>query len=135
MIFKPSKSFVENLQAGDLAINCFDRIVRIQEIVFRGKDVHGKAYVMVRGEFGDNGASITETYKEDECVRTLGLTREYDSERCQNLDKLITSHDSIWQAIPQNRRQCRHQIEMMVETATRPDKMNLRDKITFSSEW
>lgn len=71
-VMVPSKVDVEKLKVGDAALDAFGRYSRVVEVFARGIDVHGKAYVCFKTDFGP-GATMTASMKEDELVRHAGL--------------------------------------------------------------
>lgn len=62
--FAPTRGHVEAFDVGDFAPDCFGRSRRIVEVVYRGEDVNGRAFVGVRLDFGDK-STITASYKEN----------------------------------------------------------------------
>ena len=60
----PNREFIENLQVGDIAPDCFGKLSQVTDITFRGTDIHGKKFV---GVYLVSGAGkISAAYKEDQ---------------------------------------------------------------------
>ncbi len=93
IIFTPSRSWVENLQVGDMAIDYFGRLMKVTDVTFRGNDIHGKAYVGYYTEFNHN-SKISHSAKEGEVISTLPITSKYHT--IWNIPReLIVESDTI----------------------------------------
>jgi hypothetical protein len=92
-IYIPTRSEIEALKEGDLAPDCFGQWRRVTRIYARGDDVNGKAYVCFYTEFGQN-ASITNSLKEGEINRTVGLTAKYTSHELDLMEKRLSAGQS-----------------------------------------
>lgn len=92
--FKPSRKYVESLSEGDFALNPYGRPAKVLKITYRGDDIKGKAYVGVELENGEN-STITHSFKEGELVRTLDLTRFYNSAECHKLEDGLPEQDEL----------------------------------------
>jgi len=78
MLYIPTRTDIESLKVGDMALNCFGREAEVVEVSFRGNDLNGKAYVGLKVEFGPH-STITQSYKEDELVRHVGTSAKFNS--------------------------------------------------------
>lgn len=89
--FKPSRQYVENLKAGDLALDPYGRLSKVVKITYRGETVKtnwqegGKVFVGVELEHGEN-STITTSYKEGELVRTIPLSSQFTSAECDEIE-------------------------------------------------
>jgi hypothetical protein len=89
--FKPSRQYIENLKAGDLALNPYGQLSKVLKITYRGDTIQigrhegGKAYVGVELENGEY-STITSSYKEGELVRTLALSAQFTSPQCDEIE-------------------------------------------------
>ena len=92
-IYIPTRSAIEVLKEGDLAPDCFGHWRRVTRIYARGNDVNGKAYVCYYTEFGP-GASISNSLKEGEINRSVGLTGKYTSHELDILEKSLCAGDA-----------------------------------------
>jgi len=95
IIFTPSKSWIENLQVGDLALDCFGKKAPVTSITFRGIDLKGKAYVGFYTRLDmDTSTTISGSAKEGETVSTLPIVNKYRT--TWNVPKeLIVESDSL----------------------------------------
>jgi len=89
-IYIPTRSEIEALKEGDLTPDCFGNWRRVTKIYARGGDIKGKAYVCYYTEFGP-GASISNSLKEGEINRTVGLTARYSSHELDVLEKWLSA--------------------------------------------
>ena len=71
MLYIPTRTDIESLTVGDMAMDCFGHMRPVAEVNFRGIDLRGKAYVDFRLDFGPH-STITQIYREDELVRHVG---------------------------------------------------------------
>ena len=78
IIFTPSRSWIENLQVGDMALDCFGKQAPVTSITFRGIDLKGKAYVgfYTRLDMNTN-TTVSSSVKEGETVSTLPIVNKY----------------------------------------------------------
>ncbi len=78
IIFTPSRSWIENLQVGDLALDCFGRKMPVVSITYRGIDLKGNAYVGFYTRMDMNTrATISNSAKEGYAVSTLPIVSKY----------------------------------------------------------
>jgi hypothetical protein len=82
----PTREQVEWLKEGDLALNCFGRMVPVVRIAYRGVDINGRAYVGFYTAFGQNG-TLSGSYKEGELVRTVPLCSRYTSHELDVIER------------------------------------------------
>ena len=94
LAFKPSRQWILSLEAGSLAPDCFNRIREVKEVSFRGEDSQGKAFVGVRLAWGIN-STMSNSYKEGELVRGLGLSSILTSSECDQLEAGLPLLDSL----------------------------------------
>jgi hypothetical protein len=87
----PTRSEVLNLRPGDLALDCFGRWARVVSIHARRDDVHGRAFACFYLEFGPRGSTISGSMKEGELVRTVALTRLYNSAELDAIERQLRS--------------------------------------------
>ncbi len=87
-IYIPTRAEIEAIKEGDLAPDCFGQWRRVIKIFARGDDVNGKAYICYYTEFGAN-ASISNSLKEGEINRTVGLTGKYTSHELDILEESL----------------------------------------------
>jgi hypothetical protein len=92
-IYIPKRSEIEALKEGDLAPDCFGCWRRITKIYAKGQDVNGKVYVCYYTEFGP-GSSISNSLKEGEINRTVGLTGKYTSYQLDLMEKRLSAGQS-----------------------------------------
>lgn len=92
-IYIPTRSDIEALKEGDLALDCFGGWRRITRIYARGDDANGKAYVCYYTEFG-SGASISNSLKEGKINRTVALTAKYTSHQLDDMEKRLSAGQS-----------------------------------------
>jgi|WetSurMetagenome_2_1015567.scaffolds.fasta_scaffold494268_1 hypothetical protein len=85
--FVPTRKEVEELREGDAALDCFGKLRRVMRITYRGVDIYGRAYVGFYTAFGENGGSISHSYKEGELVRTVALSNRYTSAECDRIEQ------------------------------------------------
>jgi hypothetical protein len=78
IIHIPSRKEVEGLEVGDRVLDCFGKFREVTSVHARGEDIHGKAYACFYTEFGE-GAHMSGSIKEDELVRTVGLSHYFTS--------------------------------------------------------
>ncbi len=76
IIFTPSRSWIENLQIGDMAIDCFGKQRKVVGIFAKGNDLKGKAFVCYYTEFNHN-SKISHSAKEGEVVSTIPVINKY----------------------------------------------------------
>jgi hypothetical protein len=68
----PTRTEVENLQVGDMVMNCFKQYKKVVEIYGEGYDVNGKAFKCFYQEFGTNeGTKMSHSIKENEQIITI----------------------------------------------------------------
>lgn len=87
----PTLADVHNLQVGDLAPaslgadeNGLARVVRIR---YRGIDIEGKAYVGYCTAHGNDGASVSNSIKEDRLDRSLFTSRHFNSAELDQIER------------------------------------------------
>ncbi len=85
----PSRAEVLNLRPGDLALDCFGRWAKVVSISARGFDTRRRAYVCFYLQFGSRGSTISASMKESELVRTVALTRLYDSAELDAIERQL----------------------------------------------
>ena len=93
-LYIPTLADVENLKVGDLAPNCSGKLSKVKDIRFRGRDIYGRAFVGVVLEFGEN-SGISESYKEDELVRTTATSNAHTSWELTAIEKAILAERSV----------------------------------------
>lgn len=84
----PTREEIDNLQVGDLAIDCFGKMSRVVRIAFRGTDLNGRAYVGYNTDLGP-GSTISQSIKEGELVRTLATSRDHTSTALDAIERRI----------------------------------------------
>ena len=94
LAFKPSRNWILSLNVGSLAPDCFNRLREVKEIVFQGEDSIGKVFVGVRLAWGNN-STMSNSYKEGEVVRGLGLSQILSSAECDQLEARLPMMDSL----------------------------------------
>ena len=94
LAFKPSRNWILSLNVGSLAPDCFNRLREVKEISFRGEDSQGKAFAGVFLAWGDN-STMSNSYKEGEVVRGLGLSQILSSAECDQLEARLPLMDSL----------------------------------------
>lgn len=94
LAFKPSRDWILDLEVGSLAPDCFNRIREVKEISFRGEDSQGKAFVGVLLAWGTN-STMSNSYKEGELVRGLGLSSILCSAECDALEAKLPLMNSL----------------------------------------
>ena len=68
----PTRTEVENLQVGDLVMNCFGQFKEVTSIVSGGDDVNGKAYKVFYQQFGSSETTrMSHSIKEGEKILTV----------------------------------------------------------------
>jgi hypothetical protein len=77
LVVKPTKEDCQNLKAGDYAPNCFGKFAKVNQIMYRGIDIHGKAYVGYYVQWHGEYSSISMSIKEDQILMTVPLTQQY----------------------------------------------------------
>ena len=90
LVFKPSREWILSLKVGSLAPDCFNRIREVRSIFARGEDQKGRAFVCVELAWGET-STMSDSYKQDELHRGLGLTRFLDSAQCDGLEAILPS--------------------------------------------
>lgn len=97
LLYMPSREDIENVQVGDLAIDCFGRFSKVVEITCRKNDICGKLFVHYYTEFGPNNGRISMSMKEDEIVRHANinlLSHEIDTaEKAMIAEKIPAPHE------------------------------------------
>ena len=79
---KPTRRDCEDLQVGDLALNCFGQWRRVTSIYAKGNNVRdGGAYVCFYTEYGP-GSSMSGSYAQDEYVATVPATSRWHRTEC-----------------------------------------------------
>ena len=94
LAFKPSRNWILSLNVGSLAPDCFNRLREVKEISFRGEDSQGKAFVGVLLAWGTN-STMSNSYKEGELVRGLGLSSILCSAECDALEAKLPLMNSL----------------------------------------
>ena len=74
MAFVPTRSFVQNLQVGDLALDCFGKLSPVTSIFAQRDDIKGKAFVCYYTKHSEN-SSMSHSMKEGEVVYTMEMSR------------------------------------------------------------
>lgn len=77
LVTRPTREDIESLQIGDLAPDCFGKMSPVTSIIFRGTNVHGKAFVGFYTEYGENNGAISGSMTEDETVSTVQITQAF----------------------------------------------------------
>ena len=68
----PTRIEVENLQVGDLVMNCFGEYKTVTSILSGGDDVNGKAYKVFYQQFGVHETTLmSHSIKEGEKILTV----------------------------------------------------------------
>ena len=68
----PTRTEVENLQVGDLVMNCFGEYKTVTSILSGGDDVNGKAYKVFYQQFGAHETTLmSHSIKEGEKILTV----------------------------------------------------------------
>jgi len=91
LVFIPNREEIESVQVGSILPDCFGRMSRVAEVAYRGVDVHGKAYVGVYLEWGEDGSMMSSSYKEGRLHITLPLTWAYTSDQLRELERKLVS--------------------------------------------
>jgi hypothetical protein len=84
----PTLADIQNLQVGDLALDCFGKMRRVIDIRFRGTDVYGRAFVGFTTEFGEN-SGISHSLKENELARTVATSNAHASAELDAIERSI----------------------------------------------
>jgi hypothetical protein len=85
-LFFPSREWVEGLKVGDFAPGMSGKPSLVKEIIYRGVDINGRAYVGVNLDFGP-GSSISDSYKEDEVHRSVALSFRFKSHEIDAIER------------------------------------------------
>lgn len=86
----PTRTQVQNLTVGQLALNCFGNYAEVVSITGQGNDINGKAYVCFTLRFGPH-STISQSYKEGELVITTALSREYTSAQLDMIERKMNN--------------------------------------------
>mgnify|MGYP001560570887 FL=1 len=78
MLYIPTRTDIESLTTGDLALSCFGDKAKIVGEVVRGKDINGKIFAFYYTRMGDN-ARCSMSMKEDQLVRHVGTGKYFSS--------------------------------------------------------
>jgi len=89
--FIPTREFVEALQVGHKALDCFGRWHTVVEIFGRGDDINGRAYVCYYTELGDDGGKISGSLKEAELARTVPLCNDHNSWQLDQIEAQLNA--------------------------------------------
>ena len=84
----PTKADIENLKVGDLAPASFGPSKKVIEIIYRGTDVNGKAYVGYYVELSPT-SSLSHSLQQDRISRDLSTTKAFSS---HELDLIEEAH-------------------------------------------
>lgn len=88
--FIPTRYFVNRLEVGHFAPDCFGKPARVVEIYGRGDDVKGKAFVCYRVQFGPPATStITNSLKEGELLRSTRICHQHTSHELDEIEARI----------------------------------------------
>ena len=77
MLYIPTRSDIENLKEGDMALNCFGRKAEVVgEVTFT--EGNGKLFVFYNTKMSEN-STCSMSMKEDELVRHVGASAKFNS--------------------------------------------------------
>ena len=88
--FVPSQEWVDGLQVGDTAPDCFGNPAEVVQITFRGVDTNGTSFVGVYLQHGSG--SVSETFKVGTLHRTLSMTQRYTSQELREIEAERSRH-------------------------------------------
>lgn len=83
----PSRSDIESLKVGDMAINPFGKMMEAVDIYARGVDAKGRAWVLYYTAHGDQNGRISGSMTEGELVRTVPLTFRHTSAELDRIER------------------------------------------------
>ena len=86
IIHIPTRSEIQNLKVGDLALDCFGRMSEVVSIHAQKDDIHGKAFVCYYTAL-DSGATISHSEKQGKLTRTLPLCHQYTSRELDEIEE------------------------------------------------
>lgn len=87
----PTRSQVESLHVGDMAINPFGKMAEVTEVFARGVDVKGRAYICYYTRTGTETGSMSNSMTEGELVRTVPLTFKYTSVELDRIERAMNT--------------------------------------------
>ena len=91
----PTRTEVQKLRPGDLALDCFGRWVKVVSIHAQRDDVKGRAFACFYLAFGRNGSTISGSIKEGELVRTVALSRLHGSADLDAIERKMRSEQGV----------------------------------------
>ena len=84
--FVPTREYVQDLVVGQDVLDAFGDLRPVDHIFARGVAIDGRAYVCFYTKHGDNGM-LSQSFKEDELVRTLHLCCRFSSAELDKLER------------------------------------------------
>ncbi len=86
MLYIPTRTDIESLQVGDVAMDCFGRPAKVVGISFQGKASDGKAFVHYYTASTSGNGQISMSMKEDELVRHVGTSKYFNSYQLDDIE-------------------------------------------------
>lgn len=77
MLYIPTRSEIEAMQVGDMAMDCFGKKANVSQITVKSEDVNGKLFVHYYTDSANGRTSMS--MKEDELVRHVGTSAKFTS--------------------------------------------------------
>jgi hypothetical protein len=85
----PTLEEVQQIQVGDVALDCFGSLKPVVEIYGRGQDGKDRTYVLFKTQFSDAGSTITGDMTEGVLARTVHLTKYFNSHELDLIEKYL----------------------------------------------
>lgn len=82
----PTKQDIDNLKIGDRAPTCFDYDGIVKEIIYRGIDINGKAYIGYYAEWSLTDSRISMSLKENELVIPVKLCGMFTANKLKQIE-------------------------------------------------
>ena len=92
VLFKPSRSYIEQVRVGSLVPNCFGKLAEVTEIYARKDDIHGKLFVCFYTKMSE-GATVSGSLKEGELFRSVATSYWGTSAQLDEIEKNIPEMD------------------------------------------
>lgn len=95
MLYIPTRSDIEALQTGNMAIDCFGHEAEIVSEVYRGADIYGKLFASYYTQLSNN-AMCSMSMKEDELVRHVGTSAKFTSHQLDLIEaEMLANNERI----------------------------------------
>lgn len=91
----PTRAEIEALKVGDQAPDCFGRMAKVTDILYRGIDTKDRYFVGYYTKHGDNG-KISMSMKEGCIARTVGFTVRYTSAQIDALERTLQKEQGFY---------------------------------------